>query len=199
MFAVVFGLAAQQTLGNVIAGLVLIWAHHFHVVRWILMSNTVTSVCNLSPMPDNELTHDRAQAFICLLQLQSSIKKWPQPPGNSCHTILRPIINSQLLPVFAYLLLKPGSLFRRTESQMVYLWIDRSKVAHWIAAHELVSTYVPATGASKWTAGQRVLADESDPKAWLELVSDDEFPLSIFYTSLHAKLDPQHAAPKVAA
>jgi hypothetical protein len=61
-------------------------------------------------------------------------------------------------------------------------------VAHWIAAHELVSTYVPATGASKWTAGQRPLADESDPKAWLELVEDDEFPLSIFYSSLAAKI-----------
>jgi hypothetical protein len=69
-------------------------------------------------------------------------------------------------------------------------------VAHWIAAHELVSTYVPATGASKWTAGQRPLADESDPKAWLDLVEDDEFPLSIFYTSLKAKMD---AMPEVEA
>jgi hypothetical protein len=77
--------------------------------------------------------------------------------------------------------------------------IDRSKVAHWIAAHELVSTYVPATGASKWTAGQRPLADESDPKAWLDLVEDDEFPLSIFYTSLKGKLDPEAAIPRVAA
>ena len=30
--------------------------------------------------------------------------------------------------------------------------IDRSKVAHWIAAHELVATYVPPTTASKWAA-----------------------------------------------
>jgi hypothetical protein len=72
--------------------------------------------------------------------------------------------------------------------------IDRSKVAHWIAAHELVSTYVPSTGASRWSAGQRVLADESDPKAWLELVEDDEFPLSIFYTSLKGKLEAEPAA-----
>jgi Family of unknown function (DUF6421) len=72
--------------------------------------------------------------------------------------------------------------------------IDRSKVAHWMAAHELVSTYVPATGASRWSAGQRPLADERDPKAWLDLVDDDEFPLSIFYTSLKGKLDSELAA-----
>jgi hypothetical protein len=78
---------------------------------------------------------------------------------------------------------------REAVEELYRAGIDRSKVAHWIAAHELVSTYVPATGASRWTAGQRPLADESDPKAWLELVEDDEFPLSIFYTSLKQKLD----------
>jgi hypothetical protein len=88
---------------------------------------------------------------------------------------------------------------REAVEELYRTGIDRSKVAHWIAAHELVSTYVPATGASKWTAGQRVLADESDPKAWLELVEDDEFPLSIFYTSLKAKLEPEPAVPRVAA
>ncbi|MEA2440610.1 MAG: hypothetical protein QOH76_2034 [Thermoleophilaceae bacterium] len=82
---------------------------------------------------------------------------------------------------------------REAVEELYRTGIDRSKVAHWIAAHELVSTYVPATGASRWTAGQRPLADESDPKAWLELVEDDEFPLSIFYTSLKAKLDAELA------
>jgi hypothetical protein len=67
--------------------------------------------------------------------------------------------------------------------------IDRSKVAHWIAAHELVSTYVPAATASQWTRGNRALTDESDPKAWIDLVCDDEFPLSMFYLSLKQKLD----------
>jgi hypothetical protein len=83
---------------------------------------------------------------------------------------------------------------REAVEELYRTGIDRSKVAHWIAAHELVSTYVPATGASKWTAGQRPLAGESDPKAWLELVEDDEFPLSIFYTSLQQKIDPAKAA-----
>jgi hypothetical protein len=79
---------------------------------------------------------------------------------------------------------------REAVEELYRTGIDRSKVAHWVAAHELVSTYVPATGASKWTAGQRPLADESDSKAWIALVEDDEFPLSIFYTSLAAKLEP---------
>jgi hypothetical protein len=83
---------------------------------------------------------------------------------------------------------------REAVEELYRTGIDRSKVAHWIAAHELVSTYVPATGASKWTAGQRPIADESDPKQWLGLVEDDEFPLSIFYTSLKQKLQPAGAA-----
>jgi hypothetical protein len=78
---------------------------------------------------------------------------------------------------------------REAVEELYRTGIDRSKVAHWIAAHELVSTYVPATGASKWTEGHRPLEDESDPKAWLELVADDEFPLSIFYTSLAQKME----------
>jgi hypothetical protein len=66
--------------------------------------------------------------------------------------------------------------------------IDRSKVAQWIAAHELVSTYVPPATSSKWRAGSRPLDDESDPKQWLELVEPDEFPLSMFYLQLQQKL-----------
>jgi hypothetical protein len=72
--------------------------------------------------------------------------------------------------------------------------IDRSKVAHWIAAHELVSTYVPPTTGSNWTAGKRPLDDESDPKAWIDLVKPDEFPLSMFYLQLQGKLMPPPVA-----
>jgi hypothetical protein len=66
--------------------------------------------------------------------------------------------------------------------------IDRSKVAHWIAAHDLVATYVPPTTASRWTPERRP-SDESDPKAWIDLVEPDEFPLSMFYLQLQGKLD----------
>jgi hypothetical protein len=71
--------------------------------------------------------------------------------------------------------------------------IDRSKVNHWIAAHELVATYVPPTTASRW-AGGRALADESEPGAWIDLAQPDEFPLSMFYLQLQGKL----AAPVAA-
>jgi hypothetical protein len=72
--------------------------------------------------------------------------------------------------------------------------IDRSKVAQWIAAHDLVSTYVPPATSSKWREGQRPLSGESDPKQWLELVEPDEFPLSMFYLQLQAKLQPNTLA-----
>jgi hypothetical protein len=67
--------------------------------------------------------------------------------------------------------------------------IDRSKVSHWIAAHELVATYVPPTTSSKWAKANRALTDETDPKAWIDLVEPDEFPLSMFYLQLQGKLD----------
>jgi hypothetical protein len=67
--------------------------------------------------------------------------------------------------------------------------IDRSKVQQWIAAHDLVSTYVPAATSSKWREGARPLSDESDPKQWLDLVEADEFPLSMFFLQLQGKLE----------
>jgi hypothetical protein len=76
--------------------------------------------------------------------------------------------------------------------------IDRSKVAQWIAAHDLVSSYVPAATSSKWREGHRPLSDESDPKPWLDLVEADEFPLSMFYVQLQQKLDLT-AGPAAAA
>ena len=77
--------------------------------------------------------------------------------------------------------------------------IDRSKVAHWIAAHELVSTYVTPSTSSTWAAPSRPLSDESDPKAWIDLVEPDEFPLSMFYHQLQGKLAGAMARPTAAA
>jgi hypothetical protein len=76
--------------------------------------------------------------------------------------------------------------------------IDRSKVAHWIAAHDLVATYVPPATSSKWAAERRDFQDESDPKALIDLVCDDEFPLSMFYLQLKGKLEGPEPA-RVAA
>jgi len=64
--------------------------------------------------------------------------------------------------------------------------IDRSKVAHWLAAHELVSAYVPADPASVWAKGADALPAER--KAKVDAVLPDEFPLSMFYEALRRKL-----------
>jgi hypothetical protein len=73
--------------------------------------------------------------------------------------------------------------------------IDRSLLRHWGAAHDLVAAYVsPATG-SRWAAGVRAFDEGGDPRASVDLVLDDEFPLSIFFTSLRAALADALARP----
>jgi len=67
--------------------------------------------------------------------------------------------------------------------------IDRSKLAHWQAAHDFVSTYVPPATGSKWAREVRAFADVEDPRPYIDLVCDDEFPLSMFYLQLQGKLD----------
>jgi len=66
--------------------------------------------------------------------------------------------------------------------------IDMTKVQYWIAAHEFISQYVRPNIASRWLQGNRTLQDESDPKAWIAQVNDDEFPLSLFYQTLQRKM-----------
>jgi hypothetical protein len=66
--------------------------------------------------------------------------------------------------------------------------IDRSKLQHWAAAHDLVAANVPPAVGSKWAAAAREFADVEDPRPYVDLVLDDEFPLSIFYSSLKSKL-----------
>jgi hypothetical protein len=66
--------------------------------------------------------------------------------------------------------------------------IDRTKLQHWAAAHDLVAANVaPATG-SRWAKAVRSLDDVEDPRPYVDLVLEDEFPLSIFYSSLKTKL-----------
>ena len=77
--------------------------------------------------------------------------------------------------------------------------IDRSKLAHWCAAHDLVATYVaPATG-SRWAREMRDFTDLEDPRPYIDLVAPDEFPLSIFYSSLRTKLEPVLRRPEPVA
>ena len=66
--------------------------------------------------------------------------------------------------------------------------IDRPKLGQWIAAHDLVASYVPAAEGSVWARGNRELPEVEEPKQLVDLVRDDEFPLSLFYTQLAPKL-----------
>jgi hypothetical protein len=66
--------------------------------------------------------------------------------------------------------------------------IDTSKVTYWIAAHDLISRYVSPNLGSRWRKGAREYSDESEPRAWIDRVLDDEFPLSLFYEQYQKKV-----------
>ncbi|MFT4219094.1 MAG: DUF6421 family protein [Microbacterium sp.] len=68
--------------------------------------------------------------------------------------------------------------------------IDRPKVAHWLAAYELVRATLTPHPASAWARGlpDEVLAGA--PKGYTDAVLDDEFPLSMFYEALEKKMRP---------
>ncbi len=68
--------------------------------------------------------------------------------------------------------------------------IETSKVTYWIAAHDLVSRYVTPNLGSQWRREARVFSDEAEPRAWIDRVLDDEFPLNMFYDSLKKKVGP---------
>ncbi|HSI81141.1 MAG TPA: DUF6421 family protein [Solirubrobacterales bacterium] len=74
--------------------------------------------------------------------------------------------------------------------------IDRPKLSQWIAAHDLVSEYVPPAESSVWAADRRELPEVPEPKQLVDLVRDDEFPLSLFYAQLKPKLEPVLAGPR---
>ncbi len=77
---------------------------------------------------------------------------------------------------------------RHEVEELYRLGIVRTKLQHWAAAHDLVAASVPAASGSKWVAGVREFDDVEDPRPYVDFVRDDEFPLSIFYSSLKAKL-----------
>jgi hypothetical protein len=82
-----------------------------------------------------------------------------------------------------------GKLYEAV-SELYRSGIDRSKLGQWIAAHDLVSAYVPAAETSVWAKDRRELPEVEEPKQLVDLVRDDEFPLSLFYTQLQPKLEP---------
>ncbi|NYI07412.1 DUF6421 family protein [Allostreptomyces psammosilenae] len=66
--------------------------------------------------------------------------------------------------------------------------IDRPKVVHWIAAHRMVSEYLAPHPASRWARGVDALPVDGPPRGLVDAVLPDEFPLSMFYETLHKKL-----------
>jgi hypothetical protein len=74
--------------------------------------------------------------------------------------------------------------------------IDRSKLGQWIAAHDLVAAYVAPDDGSRWAKDGRDLPEVEEPKELVDLVKDDEFPLSLFYTQLAGKLEPVLSRPE---
>ncbi|MFM9876869.1 MAG: DUF6421 family protein [Rhodoglobus sp.] len=64
--------------------------------------------------------------------------------------------------------------------------IDRPKIAHWLAAYDLVAGTLTPHPASKWAV--RDLALEVLPRELTDAVMDDEFPLSMFYEALSKKM-----------
>jgi hypothetical protein len=77
---------------------------------------------------------------------------------------------------------------RREVEELYRRGIDRTKLQHWAAAHDLVAASVAPAAGSKWTARVRDFTEVEDPRPYIDLVRADEFPLSIFYSSLKAKL-----------
>jgi len=84
---------------------------------------------------------------------------------------------------------------RERVQDLYHSGIDRSKVAQWAAAHDLVAEYVPPAEGSRWARESRDLPEVDEPKQLVDLVKDDEFPLSLFYTQLRPKLEPALARP----
>ncbi|HKG36114.1 MAG TPA: DUF6421 family protein [Solirubrobacterales bacterium] len=82
-----------------------------------------------------------------------------------------------------------GALRTRV-ADLYHSGIDRSKLSQWIAAHDLVAEYVPPAESSHWATARRDLPEVDEPKQLVDLVRDDEFPLSLFYTQLRPKLAP---------
>ncbi|PTT60503.1 DUF6421 family protein [Arthrobacter sp. HMWF013] len=68
--------------------------------------------------------------------------------------------------------------------------IDRPKMAHWLAAYQLISATLTPSPASVWAKGPDALPVAGPPRGLTDQVLDDEFPLSMFYEALEKKMRP---------
>jgi hypothetical protein len=71
-------------------------------------------------------------------------------------------------------------------NELYWQSIDRPKMAHWLAAYDLVAATLTPNPASRWAV--RDLPLEGPPKLLTDAVMDDEFPLSMFYEALAKKM-----------
>ena len=84
-------------------------------------------------------------------------------------------------------LLPSAMLALRNEINVLYkTGADCSKVSFWIAGHDFIARSLKPNVGSRWSAS--ALPDEEDPKLWLTLVHDDEFPLGNFHRNLMRKI-----------
>ncbi|WP_354700736.1 hypothetical protein DSM112329_01022 [Paraconexibacter sp. AEG42_29] len=82
-----------------------------------------------------------------------------------------------------------GVLELRTKVEELYRdSIDRSRLAHWAAAHDLVAAYVPSASGSRWAGAVRGYPEVEDLRPFIDEVLEDEFPLSMFYLALQRRL-----------
>ena len=68
--------------------------------------------------------------------------------------------------------------------------IDRSRIGHWMAAHEFIAGYVAPHPASLWAKGADGLDLDGPRKGLNDAVLPDEFPLNVFFEALRKKLAP---------
>ncbi|WP_370524090.1 DUF6421 family protein [Cellulomonas sp. APG4] len=78
-------------------------------------------------------------------------------------------------------------LGRRIED-LYWRSIDRPKIAHWLAAYDLVSQTLTPHPASVWAQGPAALPLTAPLKEMTDAVLPDEFPLSMFYEALSRKI-----------
>ncbi|WP_292835010.1 DUF6421 family protein [Microbacterium sp.] len=86
----------------------------------------------------------------------------------------------------------PGAVVELADRIDRLYWesIDRPKIAHWLAAYDLVRSVIAPHPASRWARGlpDEVLA--GPVSGFTDAILDDEFPLSMFYEALERKMQP---------
>ncbi|MCU1537153.1 MAG: hypothetical protein JWP82_1504, partial [Humibacillus sp.] len=80
----------------------------------------------------------------------------------------------------------------RAVDDLYWRSIDRPKVAHWIAAHDLIASVLTPHPLSAWARHRDgdlgALPLDGPPKGLTDAVLPDEFPLSMFYEALAKKM-----------